>query len=101
MVFPGSGNGAITSSSFQETKYKLDGLSKVANWTLHDLRRTAATHMASLGVAPHVIERILNHSKGILGGVAGTYNRFQYLPEMRAAPELWAERVQINVSDGR
>lgn len=59
------------------------------DWTLHDLRRTAATGMARLGVAPHVVERILNHSTGTFGGVAGVYNRFQYLPEMRAAFELW------------
>ena len=46
-----------------------------------------------LGVAPHVVERILNHEGGTFGGVAGVYNRFGYLPEMRMALELWAEHV--------
>ena len=36
----------------------------VTGWTLHDLRRTAATRMADLGVQPHVIEAVLNHVSG-------------------------------------
>src|SRR5262249_3264590 len=32
----------------------------VAHWTLHDLRRTAATRMAGLGVQPYIIEAVLN-----------------------------------------
>lgn len=55
--------------------------------TPHDLRRTMATHMADLGVAPHVIEKCLNHA---LGGVMAIYNRAEYLPERRAAWRLWA-----------
>ena len=65
----------------------------VEGWTLHDLRRTAATSMARMGVAPHVVERILNHASGTFAGVAGVYNRFEYLPEMRMALDLWAEHV--------
>lgn len=45
-------------------------------WTLHDLRRTFATCVAGLGVAPYVNEALLGHS---LGGVAGIYNRSTYL----------------------
>jgi len=63
------------------------------NWTLHDLRRTAATGMAKLAVPPHVIERILNHATGTFGGVAGVYNRFQYLPEMRQGLQVWEEHL--------
>lgn len=93
LVFPARGNASATMSGFSKLKRRLDDLSGVCDWTLHDLRRTAATHMAKLGVAPHVIERILNHTTGTLGGVAGIYNRFQYLPEMWAALELWAEHI--------
>ena len=56
--------------------------------------------MARLGVAPHVVERILNHTSGSLGGVAGIYNRFGYLPEMRAALETWTAHV-VKVSDAK
>jgi integrase len=92
-VFPARGNDEATPSGFSKTKRRLDAYARVSDWTLHDLRRTTATHLAGMGVAPHVIERILNHTTGILGGVAGIYNRFQYLPEMRAALELWAEQI--------
>lgn len=94
-LFPARGNAAANPSGFSKMKRRLDALSGVTDWTLHDLRRTAATHMARLGVAPHVVERILNHATGTLGGVAGIYNRFHYLPEMRAALELWAAHVEF------
>ena len=41
------------------------------DWRIHDLRRTAASGMAQLAVAPHIIERVLNHTTGTLSGVAG------------------------------
>ena len=62
-------------------------------WRLHDLRRTAATMMAELGVLPHIIEAILNHVSGHKAGVAGIYNRARYENEMRQALELWANKV--------
>ena len=94
LVFPSSGAADSIFSGFSKCKARLDVASGVTEWTLHDLRRTAATHMARLSVAPHIVERILNHTSGSLGGVAGIYNRFTYLPEMRAALELWARHVE-------
>ena len=49
--------------------------------------------MARLGVRPHVVERVLNHSSGTFAGIAGVYNRFEYAPEMRDALELWARHI--------
>jgi integrase len=63
----------------------------LADWRLHDLRRTVATGMAELGVLPHIIEAILNHVGGHKGGVAGIYNRAKYEGEMRKALQLWAD----------
>jgi hypothetical protein len=40
-------------------------------WRLHDLRRTAVTRMADLGVQPHVIEAIVNHVSVHKAGIAG------------------------------
>ena len=80
-------------SGYSKRKRKLDELSGVRDWTLHDLRRTAATGMAALAIPPHVIERILNHTTGRLGGVAGIYNRFAYLPEMTEALERWSQHI--------
>ena len=64
---------------------KKGGTKPMPDWTLHDLRRTAATMMAELGVLPHIIEAILNHISGHKGGVAGVYNRARYEGEMREA----------------
>ena len=91
LVF-GEGKGGF--SGFSKAKEQLDGTSKVTNWTLHDLRRTMATRMADLGVAPHVIEAVLNHVSGHKAGVAGIYNRSTYSIEKRAALDLWGTQIQ-------
>jgi integrase len=64
-------------------------------WVIHDLRRSFVTHMNERGIAqPHVIEAIVNHVSGHLAGVAGVYNKAQYLPERRNALEVWAEHIR-------
>jgi integrase len=82
-------------STWSKTKAALDGLSGVKDWTLHDLRRTAASKMAAppLSIAPHIIERILNHSTPVsLGGAVGViYNRHDYFDEMAAALKAYEE----------
>jgi integrase len=66
-----------------------------APWTLHDLRRTAATGLAEqLQVQPHIIEAVLGHAGGFRAGVAGTYNRALYRAEKAEALQRWADHVQ-------
>lgn len=67
-------------------------------WTAHDIRRTVATGLAELGIAPHIVEAVLNHVSGFKAGVAGTYNRHLYEPEKRRALDIWAEHLQAVVS---
>jgi len=68
------------------------GAKPLPHWTVHDLRRTAATAMAEqLSVLPHIVEAILNHVSGHRAGVAGVYNRARYQAEMRDALERWTE----------
>lgn len=93
LVFPSQWGGDRPVSGFSKAKARTDKLSGVTDWRLHDLRRTAASGMAKLGVAPHVIEKILNHSTGTISGVAAIYNRHAYLDEMRHALVLWADHV--------
>lgn len=62
-------------------------------WTFHDLRRTLATGAARMGIAPHIVEKVLNHNPKALQGVAGIYNRFEYLPERQAALEAWGRHM--------
>lgn len=92
-VFPARGRPDQAYSGYSKGKRALNALCSTSDWTLHDLRRTAATGMAMAGVAPHVVEKILNHTTGTFGGVAGVYNRFNYLAEMRTALEAWEQRV--------
>lgn len=62
----------------------------IDNFTIHDFRRTARTHLASLGVDPIVAERCLNHR---IKGVEGIYNRHQYFDERKKALLLWQEKL--------
>jgi hypothetical protein len=72
---------------------------KLPAWQLRDLRRTARTGMSKLGVSPDVGELVLGH---VLGGVRGTYDRYQYLAEKRHAIALWADHVsQLNTPPKR
>jgi integrase len=70
----------------------LDG--KILSWRVHDLRRTCATGMAEIGIAPHIVEAALNHVSGAKAGVAGTYNRAAYAPEKKAALGRWAAHIE-------
>jgi integrase len=91
-VFSTTGTSPV--SGFSKTKVKIDGLLSIAPWTFHDLRRTAATGMADIGIAPHILEAILNHISGARAGVAGVYNRSVYATEKRVALEKWADHVR-------
>jgi integrase len=71
------------------------------HWTIHDLRRTAASGMAGIGIAPHVVEAVLNHKSGTIKGVAAVYNRYSYSTEKRAALEAWARALDAIVTGKR
>jgi integrase len=92
-------NGRTPVSGFGRARARLaaamqelnDGI-PVQAFTLHDLRRSAASGMAEeLKIAPHVVDRILNHTGGTIRGVARVYNKAQYLAEREAALEAWGK----------
>jgi integrase len=66
----------------------------IAQWRLHDIRRTVATGLQRLGIRFEVTEAVLNHVSGAKGGVAGVYQRHDWAAEKRAALEAWAVHVQ-------
>ena len=78
----------------------LEEVGAPAHWTFHDLRRTAASGMAGIGIAPHVVEAVLNHRSGTIKGVAAVYNRYTYATEKRAALDAWARRLDAVVTGG-
>jgi integrase len=104
LVFSATGTTAV--SGYSRAKVRIDKLmtaasgdpeAEIAPWILHDLRRTATTGMAGLGIAPHVVDKILNHSAGTIRGVAAVYNRHAYLDERKAALEAWGRRLMTLV----
>jgi integrase len=78
---------------FATAKRKLDELSGVTGWRLHDLRRTCVSGMARSGIAPHVADKILNHQSGTISGVAAVYQRHDFLRERKDALERWGTHV--------
>jgi integrase len=87
-------------SGFSKMLKRISEGSETSDWHLHDLRRTAASGMAQVGVAPHVVEKVLNHSSGIISGVAAVYNRYGYVSEKREALENWCNHLEaLEASD--
>ncbi len=70
---------------------------RVAPFTPHDLRRTAATGINRLGFAPHVTEKILNHA---MTGVMAVYNHHDYAGERAQALEAWGKFILDLVAKG-
>jgi integrase len=95
----GRGDGADGFAGWSAAKAALDKrLGDMPAWTLHDLRRTVSTQMHEKGVAPHVVEAIINHISGHKAGVAGRYNHANYTAERKAALDMWAAHVLSLVS---
>ena len=61
--------------------------SGVADWSLHDLRRTVRTRLPEVGATPDIAERVLGH---VLGGMRRVYDRHDYVPQMMQALEAWS-----------
>jgi integrase len=91
-VFTTTGRTPI--SGLGRAKNRLAFAAGVADWRTHDLRRTVASGLARLGIAPHVVEKVLNHKSGIISGVAAVYNRYAYETEKRQALAEWAKHVE-------
>ena len=87
-------------SGFSNAKAKLDQLSGATGWRLHDLRRTAASTMAQLGHAPHVVSAVLNHAPASTQGITAVYNRHRYGDEKRAALDAWGREVERIIGRG-
>jgi integrase len=66
---------------------------KIPTVSPHDLRRTAGTEMAKLGLPVHVRSLVLNHSPMSRGITDAVYNRYAYDKEKRQALEAWEERL--------
>lgn len=72
----------------------------ITPWIIHDLRRSAATGMAKLGIDLPTIEKVLNHQSASFGGIVGTYQHHDYANEKRRALQMWADHV-LALVEGR
>jgi integrase len=85
-------------NGFHRTKEALDKATGLEHFTLHDLRRTLSSNLARLCIPIHVTEKILNHTSGSFGGVAGIYNRHSYIDEMTAALQQYDDFLDKLIS---
>jgi integrase len=108
IFFSGRGEGPV--NGWSKAKLRLDrlaanklrelapeGEAAFPDWRLHDLRRTAATRMAKLGVDRVVIAKVLNHAESEITAI---YDRHRYDHEKRCALELWAAQLSSIVESG-
>jgi integrase len=88
-LFPSRHDPDRVFSGFSKCKGRLDELSGVSDYTLHDCRRSISTMLAGppISTPPHVIDALLNHVTGhaTISEVAAIYNRYKYQEEARSA----------------
>lgn len=92
LLFPAKGK-KTPFAGWSKAKPDFDKGCPITHWTLHDLRRTCATNLASLGVPVHVTEKLLNHVSGTTGGIVAVYQRHAYMEEMREAMKKWERQL--------
>ncbi len=99
-IFPSpSVNGPIDPHASTRALGRARAVIGISNFRVHDLRRTAATKMAEIGVSPHTIALVLNHVSARRGTVTGkAYVRYSYDREKREALNAWGSRLEQIVS---
>jgi integrase len=97
-VFTSTGKKPL--GAWSREKAKIDDISQITSWRIHDLRRTTATGLQKQGVPLQVTEAILGHTAGSRGGIIGVYQRHDYANEKRAALEAWGAHV-LALVEGR
>jgi integrase len=100
LVFTNDGH--IKINDLSKNKAKLDKLMGVSDWVVHDLRRTMVTVMASeLKIDSNIADRILNHVSKDASGVAGVYQKYQFLEERKQAVMAWGEYIETLTNSGQ
>lgn len=69
---------------------------EMAHWRIHDLRRTAGTHIARIGHPRLLVSKILGHAEG---GVTQIYELYSYDEEKRRALEAWSYEIERILRD--
>jgi integrase len=88
-------DGAKSVNGFSKAKSRIDKLSGVENWKIHDLRRTMRTHLSALPVQDMVRELIIAHARP---GLHKVYDQHNYRDEKLECLMLWEARLRQIVS---
>jgi integrase len=83
-------SGAKPVNGFSKAKARIDRLSGVENWKIHDLRRSMRTHLSALPVQDMVRELIIAHARP---GLHKVYDQHTYRDEKRECLTLWSARL--------
>lgn len=101
-LFPCGDDGSLAPAAVARTilRANKDGRFGIGSWSAHDLRRTALTGMARLGVSPIVLGHVANHRSTTRAGVTlAVYSQYTYDKEKREALDLWADRLAAIVAN--
>lgn len=90
-VFVGRKSGThISHNAFNTAQKAALALTDIPNFTVHDLRRTASTHLNEQGFNRDAIEKCLNHTTK---GIRGTYNKAEYKDERIKMMQKWSDYI--------
>ena len=91
-VFPRRGGGAAaTASLIRKPLNRVREKAALEDFVPHDLRRSAASFMTSMGIPRLTVAKVLNHAEA---GVTSVYDRHSYDNEKRRALSAWAARLE-------
>ncbi len=91
------GEGPVDAGALSRAAYVVRGQIDIAHWTVHDLRRTAASLMTGSGISRLVVSKILNH---VESSITAVYDRHSYDAEKRQALDAWASLL-LGVVEGK
>lgn len=90
-VFPlPNGRSHVSSKAIGVAQYVVRSSLDVAEWTVHDLRRSALTGLARIGCSRPIQDRISNHHDS---SVAAIYDRHTYDLEAMRWLQAWADSL--------
>lgn len=92
LLFPADGFTDRPISGWSKCKEALE--CGIPHWTFHDLRRTYRSMHGQIGTPREIAERLINHAAAVQTEVEEIYDRWSYLPQMRAAVSAFEEHFK-------
>jgi integrase len=90
-IFPGRNDKALSANYVTAKLWAKIDKFEIPKFTVHDLRRTAASHMTALGHSQFNVGKVLNHTET---SVTNVYDHYSYDKEKRAALNAWSRKLE-------